>query len=336
MAFQYETVNSGGMSTHYHARSLIKFYEKDTALKIKRLFFLLIIALLVGCARQGDTISVIKITRVSIILPEQNDAYWSEIKNELYREIAREGTESHADYKVLTPAVSYNEDLILELVQQQIAAKVDVLVIPGMDSKRMKDALEEAMNRGSKVICIDTDIPEIQNHLYIGTDNESAGELMARKAIELCRGNATITVVLGDEDSMNQKYRLDGFQKELSKYPDMRIRNVVYDQYDGVVFVEIFNANQSSDTLICLEGTGAKVLGTVNVHDELPYDHILGFDHSDAVDAGMMDGVVVQDINAMGKAVVDAVEQYAVSGEMEDGAHYTSISFYSNRDALEK
>ena len=24
MAFQYETVNSGGMSTHYHARSLIK------------------------------------------------------------------------------------------------------------------------------------------------------------------------------------------------------------------------------------------------------------------------------------------------------------------------
>jgi hypothetical protein len=29
MAFQYETVNSGGMSTHYHARSLKKWCKRE-------------------------------------------------------------------------------------------------------------------------------------------------------------------------------------------------------------------------------------------------------------------------------------------------------------------
>ena len=308
-------------------------------LKIKKSVLFILISLLLllcSCTNEGSGTIESKPIRVSVVLPVQNDAYWSEIKNNMEEEIARLGENGHADYKIMIPSVSYNEDLMIELIRQQIAAKVDVLVIPGMENQALLEDLESAIKDGTKVVCIDSDMTNLQDHIYKGTDNITAGRLLAQHAIAMSRGKAVITVVLGEQNNLNQQCRLIGFQDELSKMSDMEIRNIVYDQYDGVTFMDIFSVNQDSDMLVCFEGTGAKVLETIGSSEGKTYQYIFGFDHIEGLTSGMMDGVIVQDIDTMGRKVVDIVEKYALTGDWKAEYCYTDIEFVQNSDTSEK
>ncbi len=305
-------------------------------LKNKRsIILILIFVLLCGCARANKSDENVDPIRVSVILPEQNDAYWFEIQKGIENEIDKLGDDNHADYKIMTPAVAYNEELMMELMRQQIASKVDVLVIPGMENPAITDDLKEAMNEGTKIICIDSDMSGLEGHVYIGTNNTTVGQLMAKHAVEMSGGKALITMVLGEQNNANQQSRLEGFKKEIENYPHMKIRNTVYDQYDGATFMDIYNSNQESTMLVCLEGTGAKVLGTVKLSDKKGYKLVFGFDHTEGVSKGMLDGVMVQDMDAMGRSVVDVVENYAKTGEWETENYYTDIEFVKDNVSLE-
>ena len=85
------------------------------------------------------------------------------------------------DIKILKPQLNYNIPQMVELLKQQIAAKVDVLVVQGNEDEEYIDTLKEAWSEGIQIICVDTDIKSFPEHLYIGTDNYEAGRAMGEE-----------------------------------------------------------------------------------------------------------------------------------------------------------
>ena len=292
------------------------------------ILMLLVLCCVLGGCKAGIPVAGTDITRVTVILPHFDDGYWMLIEEGIEQSGEKLKKSCGMDIKILKPQLNYNIPQMVELLKQQIAAKVDVLVVQGNEDEEYIDRLKEAWSEGIQIICVDTDIKSFPEHLYIGTDNYEAGKMLGEELINVTDGEANVALISGEPGFSNLEERLEGLQDAVKDYPKIHLGDVQYDDYDGLTVMKMYYQNtEGADTIVFLEGTGGVTISSQFKQRDDQYEHILGFDAFYGVISGAIDGIIKQDTNMMGEQVVEEIANFIRNGEYSSETVYTDTQW---------
>lgn len=292
------------------------------------ILMLLVLCCVLGGCKAGIPVAGTDITRVTVILPHFDDGYWMLIEEGIEQSGEKLKKSCGIDIKILKPQLNYNIPQMVELLKQQIAAKVDVLVVQGNEDEEYIDTLKEAWSEGIQIICVDTDIKSFPEHLYIGTDNYEAGKMLGEELINVTDGEANVALISGEPGFSNLEERLEGLQDAVKDYPKIHLGDVQYDDYDGLTVMKMYYQNtEGADTIVFLEGTGGVTISSQFKQRDDQYEHILGFDAFYGVISGAIDGIIKQDTNMMGEQVVEEIANFIRNGEYSSETVYTDTQW---------
>lgn len=122
-----------------------------------------------------------------------------------------------------------NGDLDEQIAQIRylIGRKMDVIVIVAIDASRLSQVIEEARDKGIKIVCYDRLILNSGADLYISFDNEKVGMLMGQAMKKAMPEGGDVFEILGSASDNNTSQVKEGFEEELEG-SDLRI---VYSSY---------------------------------------------------------------------------------------------------------
>lgn len=250
--------------------------------------------------------------RVTAVLPHNDYGYWTKAMEG----ILKGGEEYGVDVKIVLPRMNYDIPQMTDLIRQEAVAKVDALIVQGIEDENYLEALSKAQQQGVLIVFIDTDIEDAFDHLYVGTDNYAAGKKMGEMAAEVTDGCGSIAVLSGDENYPNLEERYEGICAVLENYPGLEIACIEYNRYDSLRAMDkyqtILHDHPEATTLVCIEGTSGQTFGTRLTAETRKFEHILVFDASDetlhGLKLGVFDGILNQQQSEMGQIAVREIQ----------------------------
>jgi methyl-accepting chemotaxis protein len=117
----------------------------------------------------------------------------------------------------------YNIDEQVTAFRTLMTEGVDgILVVPG-DAKRFKPLIDEAVDKGIKVICIDADVKDSKRNCFVTSDSYEGGKLAGAVAEKHLRGKGKVMVVLCASEVQTVQERFRGFAEVIRKSPGIEI-----------------------------------------------------------------------------------------------------------------
>ena len=105
------------------------------------------------------------------------------------------------------------------LLEEFQAAGVDAISISPRESKPLSPVIDELIDGGTLVICMDSDAPDSKRLAYIGTNNYEAGKVAGEAAGEVFGSEgAKLIGFVGDRGAENAKERIRGFEEAAKAY----------------------------------------------------------------------------------------------------------------------
>lgn len=303
------------------------------------LFLVLEILLSTGCVSISNGNSTRALPwRLSAVLPHEDQAYWSQMAEGMQEEAALH----NVDLKVLIPSMNYNVTQMTDLIRQEIASRTDALLVQGIDDPDYRAALREAREAGIKVALVDTNIPELPEHIYVGTDNYQAGRTMGEALLKQTQGAVNAVIISGDVGYPNLEERYCGIQDAVSQTGRVRILGVEYDYFDSITVLErfryILENYPEANTILAIEGTCCMSLGMSLNGLPGPLNCIIGFDNCPesllGMEKGVISGLMIQDSRKMGQTAVALLADGLESQNMAYGEYYTDVEYLSREAYL--
>ncbi|MBY7142888.1 sugar-binding protein [Virgibacillus sp. NKC19-3] len=149
-----------------------------------------------------------------------------ETENDYWRLIEQGAKEAAAENDIFLEYVApqkADNDQLLRLFDRMIAAKVDGIIVQGVEEERFVDLVHKATERDIPIITIDTDVKSSARKAYVGTDNFYAGELAGKTIIENTEGKQFVGIITGRFEAINQQERMAGFQSAIASEPRVQI-----------------------------------------------------------------------------------------------------------------
>jgi len=210
----------------------------------------------------------------------------------------------------------------VQVVEGFSSQGVQGIVLAPLDDRALVRPVEEARRAGIPTVIIDSDLQTDSTVSFVATDNYKGGQIAADRLGSLLGGKGGVLLLRYAEGSASTAERERGFLEQLkAKYPGIHV--VSSDQYAGPTretakrasenllnrfrggIQGIFAPNESSTIgmLLALQDIG--LAGKVR---------FVGFDATgillDAIRAGQLDGVVVQNPMRMGYLGVMTMADY--------------------------
>jgi ribose transport system substrate-binding protein len=210
----------------------------------------------------------------------------------------------------------------VQVVEGFISQGVQGIVLAPLDDRALVRPVEEARRAGVPTVIIDSGLETDSTVSFVATDNYKGGQMAADRLGVLLGGRGGVLLLRYAEGSASTTARERGFLEQLkAKYPGIRV--VSSDQYAGPTretakrasenllnrfrgsLQGIFTVNESSTIgmLLALQDIG--LAGKVR---------LVGFDATgillDAIRAGQLDGIVVQNPMRMGYLGVKTMADY--------------------------
>jgi ribose transport system substrate-binding protein len=299
------------------------------------------IALSGGCGGCGDSQPAAKY-KIAVIPKGLTHEFWQSVHRGA-EQAGRDSTEQGISTQILWDG-PYKEDDAkdqIDLIQVMLSKKVNGIVLAPQHSETMVDPVKRAVRQGVPVVVIDSGLnAEDEIVKYIATDNYHGGEVAAENLLRILREEGTTAPKLvlfryavGSESTeKREKGFIDFVEKEIKKQEeagvneDERIRWLSKDQYAGATKETAKDAaaplinrlrERGIDGIFAVnESAAAGMLSALRSQkNKIPNKvHFVGFDSSDdllqGLEAGDIDGLVVQDPYKMGYLGVWTMVQY--------------------------
>ena len=225
----------------------------------------------------------------------------------------------------------------VELVEKAIDNKADAIVLAPLDTVQLNEVIEEAESKGIPVLTFDSDVTSSARVANIGTSNETAGAIAARKAAELIGEEGEIAVISHVKGAQTALARNEGFINEIEKINNetMKIVGIEYSGGDAKIakqqakeFIErypnlkcIYAANEG-----CALGAAEAVKDLKKQQDIV----VIGFDSSEKeiayLEEGLIDGMMVQNPYNMGylgvRNINKVLDGEPIEEKIDTGATY--------------
>lgn len=223
----------------------------------------------------------------------------------------------------------------VQVVEGFLSQGVSGLVLAPLDEKALVRPVEEARRAGIPTVVIDSGLASKEIVAFVATDNVKGGELAADRMGELLGGKGKVLLLRYQEGSASTTEREVGFLNRLKqKFPGITL--ISSDQYAGPTRD---TGKRASENL--LNRYGNQIQGVFCVNESSTHGMLLalqdvgkagkisfiGFDASqtftDAIDAGQMHGLVVQNPLNMGylgvMRMVDHLQGRPVESRIDTG-----------------
>jgi len=112
----------------------------------------------------------------------------------------------------------------INIIEDQIARKVDAIVISPNDDKAVGPVIEKAMNAGIKVFTWDSDAPKSKRIFYVcAADDVQIGVDIADALARDMGGRGKVAIMTGGLGALNLNLHVEGVRKGLKKYPGIKV-----------------------------------------------------------------------------------------------------------------
>ncbi len=283
-------------------------------------------------------------TYISIIGKNTESPYWEMVAagaqqaaDDINAEMGYSGDDK---VKVVYSAPEYSEDIDeqVNILDEELSRYPDAIGIACIDNEAYETQFDQATENGIPIIAFDSGT-EYKGVLCVcRTNNVEAAQTGASKFFDEVGNEGKVILLMHDSMSTSSAERLEGFQAELEKHPDIEVAEILYhDQMD-----DLKKAIAEEKNLEALEGEqilaedlseedvlryylekhpevkgifGSNDLVTewaLNVLDGMEDETLvlMGFDAGEtlltALEEGCVDGLVVQNPFGMGYAAVIA------------------------------
>lgn len=276
-----------------------------------------------GCT--GGNLSP-KSKTVAVITKGSDSDFWNDVKNGAFSaateyniDITFEGPDSEEDYE------SQNK-----MIENAVSKNVGAIVLSAIDYEKNALAVQKAIDKGIKVITVDSDVDANGKELFIGTDNVSAGKKAAEQAIELCKNKKSVNIGIVNygENTENGKQRLKGFTDYIEKVKNAKVVasvNVESNAESATLGAkQLIEENKGINVLIGFNEWSTLGVGyaikELNLKDEV---FGIGFDSNvncvGMLETGEIDTLIVQNPFSMGYLSVSKAAELLLGNAKTDG-----------------
>lgn len=276
-----------------------------------------------GCT--GGNLSP-KSKTVAVITKGSDSDFWNDVKNGAFSaateyniDITFEGPDSEEDYE------SQNK-----MIENAVSKNVGAIVLSAIDYEKNAPAVQKAIDKGIKVITVDSDVDANGKELFIGTDNVSAGKKAAEQAIELCKNKKSVNIGIVNygENTENGKQRLKGFTDYIEKVKNAKVVasvNVESNAESATLGAkQLIEENKGINVLIGFNEWSTLGVGyaikDLNLKDEV---FGIGFDSNvncvGMLETGEIDTLIVQNPFSMGYLSVSKAAELLLGNAKTDG-----------------
>ena len=264
--------------------------------------------------------------RFALVPKSIGHPYWEGVREGMMTAAQRAGVEAVFQGP---PEASIEEQL--KIIESLIAQGYDGIGISPNDPDAVKEVVRRAMAKGIAVVTFDSDSPESERLLYIGTDNRAAGRAGARAMLEVlgvkpgaaAAEKMAVQVFGGKAGAWNLKERMDGFGEGV--------------QGGAITLLDIQYNNENPDTALqvaeamlnarpdlrgffssnCFGGPGAAlaIKGAVQ-RGKISQGrvHVVAFDTTDDIldfiDEGLIDCTLAQNTREMGRLSIERLVEF--------------------------
>jgi ribose transport system substrate-binding protein len=154
-----------------------------------------------------------------VLIPEELDNdYWH-----LVEQGARDAAKFHNVYLEYLGPKQANNDEHLKTIDMAIAGLVDGVITQGVAEPEFETLVTKAKEKQIPVVTIDTDAPESDRAVYVGTDNYYSGFLAGKALLNDTTGEQKVAIITGRHDAPHQKLRVQGFKDAVATEPRIEI-----------------------------------------------------------------------------------------------------------------
>lgn len=158
--------------------------------------------------------------RVAVVVKALDSEFWLQVKNGV-----EAAARAHPDLEIslMAPPREIDIDQQVALLEDQLARKVDALVVAPAGVSQVVPVLERARAAGIPVILVDTDAPWPGKLSFVGTDNRLGGRLAGEYLIKRLKGQGRVALLGGMPGVETAESRAAGFREALAAAPGIQI-----------------------------------------------------------------------------------------------------------------
>jgi ribose transport system substrate-binding protein len=184
----------------------------------------------------------------------------------------------------------------VRMIEDLVSRQVHAIVISPNDPASVEPVIASAMGQGILVMTFDSDSPESERVMYIGTENKTAGSVQGQTLAELLGGTGKIGIITGGLGALNLNQRIEGLKEAIGA--DIEVVDTVATDDDlqkGLnVSESLLRAHPDLNGVACVSATGGPTLAQVIRAPEFEGRDvkIVAFDDLEETLRGIEDGVI--------------------------------------------
>jgi ribose transport system substrate-binding protein len=265
--------------------------------------------------------------RFALVPKSIGHPYWEGVREGMLEAAKRLGAEAVFQGP---PEASIEEQL--KIIESLIAQGYDGIGISPNDPDAVKEVIRRAMAKGVAIVTFDSDAPDSERLVYIGTDNREGGRVGGRAMIDLLGAKTgdpaaeklLVQVFGGKPGAWNLKERMDGFAEAVQGTP-IALADVQYNQESPDAALQVaesalnahpdlrgfFGSNAFGGPAAALAVKGAIQRGKIKKGQV----RIVAFDTTedilDFIDEGVIDCTLAQNTRKMGTLSIEKLAEFA-------------------------
>jgi ribose transport system substrate-binding protein len=203
----------------------------------------------------------------------------------------------------------FDAALQVKMIEDLITKQVNAIVVSPNEPTSVIDVINDGLSKGVLMMTFDSDSPDSNRVMYIGTDNKTAGQVQGETLRDALGGSGKVGIITGGLGALNLNERIEGFRETVG--PDIEIVEVVATDDDlqkGLGVSEaLLRAHPDLNGVACVSATGGPTLAQVLQGPEFADRQltIVAFDDLkevlDAIEADIIFATMVQRPVQMGK-----------------------------------
>ncbi len=170
------------------------------------------------------------------------------------------------------------------------------ILVSAADPELMREPIDTAIAAGIPVITIDADSPKSKRLTFIGTNNYQVGQMGGELLAKELNGKGTVAMY-SIPSQENLAERFEGYKRVLSRYPGIRVMDVIdiagdpNKAFDATKAL-IEKGKSSPDAFVCLEALSCREVADVLDRGGVKGKLVIAMDTSEGTMTWMQKGMI--------------------------------------------
>lgn len=196
-------------------------YSSSCMQKITSAAIYLLLVIAIACQFSCNTQTSHKY-KIGISQLGEADEWRKDMKEELYRELV-----FYPDIEAIYRQADYSSEKQVAQIKELMQQNIDLLIVCPYEAAPLTAVVEEAYNKGIKVVIVDRNINSELYNSYIGADNFQVGQFAGMYAARYLNNKGNIIEITGLQTSTPAREREKGFAEAIKKFPGISIQKVI-------------------------------------------------------------------------------------------------------------